>query len=207
MNVGSMRRIVASGLVAASLVLGMPAAAQNRSDGSKFLEAVEKKNRGDFDNLVAKNHTVINARDLTTGRTGMHIAVDRRDIVWLVYLANEGANPNIADNRGVTPLMLASQIGWFEGVQTLITAGAHVDEPNSTGETPLILAVHKRDIQMMRVLLRAGADPDRNDNAGRSARDYAQLEGRGSVTMAEIERSAVAKNARQGAGETYGPSF
>jgi len=202
-----MRGIVGAALAAASLAFAAPAAAQNFSDGYKFLQAVEKKDRSAFDNLVAKNHTVINSRDLTTGRTGMHIAVDRRDIVWLVYLANQGANPNIADTRGVTPLMRASQIGFFEGVETLITARARVDEPNDTGETPLISAVHRRDTQMMRLLLRAGADPDRTDNAGRSARDYAQMDGRGSLTLAEIERSARPASQRQAPGETYGPSF
>lgn len=202
-----MRGIVWAGLAAVSLAVTAPGAAQNFSDGYKFLQAVEKKDRSAFDSLVAKNHTVINSRDLTTGRTGMHIAVDRRDIVWLVYLANQGANPNIADARGVTPLMRASQIGFFEGVETLITAGARVDEPNDTGETPLISAVHRRDTQMMRVLLRAGADPDRTDNAGRSARDYAQLDGRGSLTLAEIERSARPAGQPRAAGETYGPSF
>ena len=123
-----------------------------------------------------------------------------------MFLANKGANPNLADNRGVTPLMVASQLGFFEGVQALITAGARVDEPNQAGETPLITAVHRRDTQMMRVLLTAGANPDRADNSGRSARDYATLEGPRSRTLEEIDRSA-----RDGAGnddgEVYGPSF
>jgi ankyrin repeat protein len=198
-------RIVAGALAMALLSFGAPAVAQMHSDGFKFLEAVNKKDRAEFDKLVAKNHTIVNSRDLTSGRTGLHIAVDRHDIVWLVYLANQGAIPNIADNHGVTPLMRASQMGWFEGVQTLITAGAKVDDPNETGETPLISAVHRRDTQMMRVLLRAGADPDRADNAGRSARDYAALGGQDSPLLAELERNARPASQRQASTEVYGP--
>lgn len=206
MTWGTLRKLAAIAGAASMLALATPGAAQNYSDGYKLLQAVEKKERGDFDQLVAKNHTVINARDLTSGRTALHIAVARRDSVWLSYIAGAGANPNVADNRGVTPVMLASQLGWVEGVQTLIGHGAHVDVPNSTGETPLISAVHRRDTQMMRALLRAGANPDRTDNSGRSARDYARMDGRDSLTLAEIERSAQASGGGD-SGDVYGPSF
>ncbi len=204
---GSLRTFVA-GIIAAALVLGTPAAAQNYSDGYQFLQAVEKSDVDKADELLGKPGSVlINSRDLTSGRTGLHIATDRRDVVWLVYLLNRGANPNIADRRGVTPLMRASQMGFFEGVQHLVTNGARVDDANSTGETPLILAVHRRDTAMMRVLLRAGADSDRADNSGRSARDYAELEGRDSLVFAEIERDDESGGQRRAEAGAYGPSL
>lgn len=211
MKLGTLLRIVAGGFSAALLSLALsfagPAAAQNYSDGYKFLQAVEKKDRSKVDELFAKNHTVVNARDITDGHTGLHIAVERRDLVWLGYLADMGANPNIADGKGVTPLARASQIGFIDGIQRLIAAGAQVDIPSATGETPLIAAVHRRDTAMMRALLQAGADPDRSDNSGRSARDYAEFEGPNSVTVAEIERSAKSRKERAAASQVYGPSF
>ena len=201
----SLRDVVAGATGVVLLALAVPAQAQTYSDGYKFLEAVEEKDIGEVEKLLGKpGSTLINSRDITNGRTALHIAAARRDIVWLVFLANKGANPNIADNRGVTPLMLASQLGFFEGVQALITAGARVDEPNEAGETPLITAVHRRDTQMMRVLLQAGADPDRSDNSGRTAREYATLEGANSRTLAEINRSARS-GAGNNDGEVYGP--
>ena len=112
----------------------------------------------------------------------------------------------MADTRGVTPLMRASQMGFNEGVEALVAAGARVDNPNEAGETPLIMAVHRRDTAMMRVLLGAGASPDRTDNSGRSARDYARLEGVNSQTLAELERNPKAGNARASR-EVYGPTF
>lgn len=207
MTWGSLRKLAAIAGAAWALALAAPGVAQTYSDGYKLLQAVEKKDRSEFDQLVAKNHTVINARDISNGRTALHIAVSRRDSVWLNYIASEGANPNVADNRGVTPVMLASQLGWVEGVQALIDHGAQVDVPNSTGETPLISAVHRRDTQMMRILLSAGADPDRTDNSGRSARDYAGLDGRASLTLAEIERSAQVSGGQENSADVYGPSF
>ncbi len=207
MTWGTLRKLATLAGAMAALMLAAPVAAQNYSDGYKLLQAEEKKARSEFDQLRAKTHTVITGRDLSPGRTAFHIAVARRDVVWVNYIAAQGGNPNIADGRGITPIMLASQLGWPEGIRALIDAGARVDEPNSTGETPLISAVHRRDTQMMRLLLGAGADPDRTDNSGRSARDYARQDGAGSVTLEEIERSGRSSAGRRSSGEVYGPSL
>lgn len=205
---GMVRRITLGGALAAALVLGAPAAAQTYSDGYLFLQAIEKKDVEKADELLGQpGSTVINSRDLTSGKGGLHIAAERRDAVWLVYLLNRGANPNIADRRGVTPLMRASQLGFYEGLQHLVAAGARVDVANSTGETPLILAVHRRDAAMMRVLLKAGANPDRTDNSGRSARDYAELEGKDSLVFAEIARHDADGGGDRADAAVYGPRF
>jgi ankyrin repeat protein len=201
----------AAALLALLLALSWPgaASAQNYSDGYKFLQAVEKKDGATvIEMLDAPGSTVINARDVTSGRTGLHIAVERRDIVWINFLTGRGANPNLSDSRGVTPLMRATQLGFHDGISALVKAGARVDEANSAGETPLISAVHRRDSALVRALLEAGADPDRPDNSGRSARDYAMLRGAPSALLAEIERNADESGQRRAAsGETYGPSL
>jgi ankyrin repeat protein len=192
-------------LLGAALAVSAPAAAQMYSDGYKFLKAVKDKD-GDVvnDMLGEPGSTIVNSRDITNGETGLHIATARRDLTWLQFLMGRGANPNIADKKGVTPLMLATQLGFVEGVQALAKGGARIDIANIAGETPLISAVHRRDIALMRVLLIAGANPDRTDNSGRSARDYAALDGPNSVLTSEIER-----NAKGGAADkpSYGPSL
>ncbi|MBO9518087.1 MAG: ankyrin repeat domain-containing protein [Porphyrobacter sp.] len=195
-------------MIAAILAVGTPAAAQTKSDGYKFLDAVKDKNANEVDALLRKpGSQVVNSRDLSNGRTALHIVVDMRDVTWIRYLLNRGANPNTADNRGVTPLMRASQLGYVDGVEALVAGGARVDNSNDAGETPLILAVHRKDTSMMRVLLKAGADPDRADNSGRTARDYARGDGANSAALAEIENSRAPVGVRTGSGQTYGPSL
>jgi ankyrin repeat protein len=196
---------VAAG-AAALLFAAAPAAAQQYSDGYKFLQAVEKSDLTTVKELVAKNSTVIDSRDISDGHSALHTAIKRRDSGWLRYLLSLGTNPNLADKKGVTPIMLASQIGFVEGIEMLAQRGAKIDASNDAGETPLILAVHKRDIPMLRVLLAAGADPDRSDNSGRTARDYAKLDGAASATLEEIDKHDKDKKARKPA-ETYGPTF
>ena len=187
----------------ALVIMASPAQAQF-SDGYKFLEAVKKKDGVKVTELLNQpGSTVITARDLTSGETALHIVTQRRDSVWIRFLVERGANPNARDRRGVTPLVVASRIGFIEGLQALIDAGARVDEANDAGETPLISAVHRRDVEMIRILLKAGADPDRADNSGRSAREYAKLDGGG--LLGEIERNAKPREERAGA--VYGPTF
>ena len=192
--------------LAGAMLVASPAAAQY-SDGYKFLEAVKNKNGEEVTDALSKpGSTIVNSRDLTSGQTGLHLVVERRDVLWINFLLQNGANPNIADNRGVTPLVLAAQLGFVDGVQALVSGGAKVDVANATGETPLIAAVLKGDVPLMRVLLKAGADPDRADSSGRSARDYALLDGPNSRLLSEIEKSEKPKSEREGAA-TYGPSF
>ena len=86
-------------------------------------------------------------------------------------------------------------------------AAVKYDEADDSGETPLIGAVHRGDIAIVRLLLRAGADPDRKDNSGRSARDYALLEGPTSPLVAVIASEARKKAPGTSGGATYGPTF
>lgn len=190
----------------ALLLAAVPAAAQHYSDGFKFLQAVDKAKLEDVKELVNKNSTILDSRDLSDGHTALHITVKRRDAGWVRYLLSLGENPNVADKNGVTPLMLASQIGFVEGIEMLAQKGAKVDAANDAGETPLILAVHSRDIPMLRILLAAGADPDRSDNSGRTARDYAKLEGANSQTLDEIQKNDKVRKVKK-PGQTYGPTY
>lgn len=198
--------ILVASAIAGAMLFAAPAQAQY-SDQYLFLKAVKEKDGDKVTELLdTPGSTLVNSRDLTSGETGLHIAVARRDLLWVRFLLQKRANPNIPANNGQTPLVLAAQLGFVDGAEALVTAGAQVDVPNSTGETPLIAAVHKRDTQIMRVLLKAGADPDRSDNSGRSARDYAKLDGANSRLLAEIETNQKPAGEREGA-RTYGPSF
>ena len=199
-------RIAALALVAGGLSLALPAQAQF-STSYKFLEAVRKKEGKEVTDMLAiPGSTLVNTKDVSTGDTPMHIVVARRDLTWVQFLAAKGANVNARNNKGETPLQLASNLGFSEGVEILLKLGAKVDEPNATGETALIAATHRKDAALARVLLKAGANPARNDNSGRSALDYALLDGRSNPVLAEIENASKTATAKSKA-SAYGPKF
>ncbi len=203
------RGLAAAAVLAAGLAVATPAAAQGMgfSDGYRFLEAVRKKDGEAVEkSLALPGATIVNTRDFSTGDSALHIVTQRRDATWVRFLHAKGGNVNARNNRGETPLVLASNLGWVEGVELLVGLGARVDEASSTGETPLIAATHRHDAAMARVLLKAGADPKRSDNSGRSALDYAQIDGRSNPVLAEIEAAARAATAK-GKPRSYGPSL
>ncbi len=194
-------------LLAGALIAPGSAQAQF-SKSYKFLEAVRKKEGGAVtDALDEPGSNIVNTRDSTTGETGLHIVTARRDMTWMSFLIGKGANIDARDGRGATALQIAVNLGFQEGVSLLIDHKVRLEEPNTAGETPLISAVHRRDIAIMRLLLKAGADPDRADNSGRSARDYALLDGKSSALVSEIESGAKPKGLRSGPQRTYGPAL
>lgn len=199
-------KIALAGLTGVSLLWSVPGAAQF-SKSYKFLESVRKKEGQEVtDALDQGGPTLINTRDLTTGQSALHIVTGRRDLTWMQFLVGKGANVNIRDAKGVTPLVVACSLNFVDGVEFLVSKGAHVDESNNAGETPLITAVHNRNPEMVKVLLAAGAKPNRADNSGRSALDYAKLEGSSNLVTL-LEGAVKDQAAKAGAKGSYGPKL
>ena len=188
----------------ALLTMAAPVAAQQQSQSYKFLEAVRK---GDGNAVVAildqPGQTIVNTRDVTTGEGALHIVVKRGDGTYLRYLLAKGADANLRDRSGDTPMMLAVEAGKAEIVQILGTGKANANLGNSGGETPLIRAVQRRDIALVRAVLAAGGNPDQTDNmAGMSARDYARRDTR-SPAILKVLDDTPAKTQRA----VSGPKF
>ena len=99
----------------------------------------------------------------------------------LKLLLDHGADPNINTDTGVTPLMVASGIGWVEGVtyewskaQTLDVVKLLLDLGNdvnardtSEGRTALMGAAHKGRTDVITALAEHGAKLDTRDVGSR----------------------------------------
>lgn len=174
-------------LVAASAATSLlPATAQAQmSDSYQFLKAVRER-----DGLKVKGFmdepgsTLVDTKDQSTGDAALHIVVKGRDIAWINFLAVGGARIDVRDREGNTPLILASQLGFSDGVKVLLARGANPNARNDRGETPLIYAVQSRDPLTVRALLEAGGDPNLTDRiTGLSARDYAERDRRSGALL------------------------
>jgi len=172
----------------------LPASAQFANSGYQFIQAVrERDGTKATEFLQAPGSTVVNFRD-DKGEAALHILAGRRDLQWMRFMISKDADVNIANRVGDTPLIVASRIGFVEGVDLLLKSGAQVDKPNRLGETALIVAVQQKQLSTIRRLAEAGANPDKTDNAtGRSARDYAKVDARGAEMLRVIEAAKVKK--------------
>ena len=173
----------ALGLVAALALAGLavPAAAQF-SESYNFLKAVREKDGAKATEILDKpGSTVVNTRDTNSGETALHIATRRSDAGWPGFLLQKGAQPNSQDREGNTPLMLATQVRWTEGVKIFTAIKAQLDQQNRLGETALLKAVQNRDSVIAKMLIDAGASPDINDSTGTSPRALAESDPRAAI--------------------------
>ena len=94
------------------------------------------------------------------GWTVLHSAYRHADVTSLLLC--EGCDPNVVDNDGRTPIMVASKYGYCDTVATLIDAGADVNKATNTCSTPLIEAARAGHDNIVATLIGAGAGADVN---------------------------------------------
>jgi uncharacterized protein len=105
------------------------------------------------------------------GATPFLRAAQSSDIELMRVLLEHGADPKLATDDGTTPLMVASGIGWVEGVtyewsraanvqtvEMLLDLGIDVNARNAEGRTALMGAAHKGRNEIVQLLVDRGAD-------------------------------------------------
>ncbi len=107
-------------------------------------------------------------------------------------LLDKGVYPDIQDQRGNTPLMLATDVGSLRVVNVLLESGANPNLKNKIGETALINAVWKNQIEIADQLIRKNANVNANNNRGWTALMYAAIHGH-----AELFNKLLDHNANQ----------
>jgi ankyrin repeat protein len=119
-------------------------------------------------------------------------AIRENNLSQLKSLLEQKAGASVADNRGITPLMYAAEIGSLDAMRLLIERGADVNTQNAFGSTALMWSVS--DPAKVRLLLDHGADVNMVAKSGRTALIIAAF----TNPSAEVVRLLVAKGAKVG---------
>jgi ankyrin repeat protein len=139
------------------------------------------------------------------GATALHWAVYAEDAEMTAALIRAGANVNVRNNYGVSPMAIAAKHANPNILGQLLKAGA---DPNdkinfiNSDETPLMHAARAGNVDAVNMLLLAGAQVNARESwNGQSALQWAAAEGRGAVVEALIEGGADIRQ-RSNAGTT-----
>jgi ankyrin repeat protein len=108
------------------------------------------------------------------------------DLVLVRDLLALGANPNVRDEDGRTPLFSAVLGGSLGLVGLLIESGAEVNARDSQGFTPLHYAAQEDLLEMARLLIAKGADVNAQDEDGSSVLWRAVFSERGRRDLLEL---------------------
>lgn len=101
------------------------------------------------------------------------LAMQQSGIPAVELLLEYGANPNVTDRSGVTPLMNAAGSGAQKYTAMLIEAKAELDLQDSAGATALMHAVKAASYEVVSLLLAAGADRTIRNDRRHTALDLA----------------------------------
>ncbi|XP_014221882.1 alpha-latrocrustotoxin-Lt1a-like [Trichogramma pretiosum] len=108
-----------------------------------------------------------------TGDSTLHLALASRHKEVAVLLLKHGADPNLANEKGETPLHIICERSCVDGLAKLFfeilderQQRIQIDAQDKSGNTPLHLATWYRNAKVVELLLRRGSDPNSVNHEG-----------------------------------------
>lgn len=106
-------------------------------------------------------------------RSALGCAASNGAVKLMTYLITQGADVNLTDKSGWTPLHHAAHRKHPEAILKLLQNGSSVTAKTEYGYTALHLAAASRNAALAEMLLRAGADPNATEAKGYTPLHYA----------------------------------
>ncbi|GFG22243.1 isoform 4 of ankyrin-2 [Aspergillus udagawae] len=108
--------------------------------------------------LLIKTRSDMDYPNVITGDTALHIAVELKRQRIVLFLLEKGANTNVLNKKGLTPLQLAAKTDNCEALSVLLERGAKVEARSMLGSRALHLAASEGNWIAFDILLIGGAD-------------------------------------------------
>ena len=118
------------------------------------------------------------------GQSLLHIACQSGNKKIVELLINSGADVNVSNRRGLTPLDIAERDGQTEIIELLRVHGA------KKGFSNLLRAINSGDIEQVKLLISQGADVNTKNNAGQTLLHIACRSGNKEVVEFLIDQGA-----------------
>lgn len=132
----------------------------------------------------------VNCRD-TNDNTLLLMALRKQRYAVATYLLDKGAEVNLCNCRGVSPLLAAAYAADTHMVGRLLAAGAGVQVADNRGFAPLHAAAVTGRVEILELLLQHGADIHAEDMHGNTAAMQALMHGRTPAVQFLQSRGAI----------------
>lgn len=152
------------------LVLTVNAENKNEKIISEFYDAAVFGKLDKVKKMLKKDPTLVNAKG-KWGFAALHGVAGEDQLEMLKFLISKGADVNIQNDEGISPLHLAA---YPKVVQILVQNKADLNKLDKIGNTPLhIQTEHPEGYDCMEALLKLGAKPNLKNKRGSTPLDVA----------------------------------
>jgi ankyrin repeat protein len=145
---------------------------------------LDNRKLGEVRKMILSDASLIHARQGSNGSTPLFIACMWGDTRTAQLLIDYGANVNVRNFRGETPLHAATWEGKLNAMLLLIREGAYLEMPSTPArKTALHEAVYKGNIETIKLLLENGAFINPEDADGYTPLHYACRNGTDNIAV------------------------
>lgn len=138
---------------------------KNKEKCQKLLKLAVDQKRNTMENLKYIKQTSMKQKSMELITA---VSNEQLDVVKML-LQDKTVNVNFQDENGLTALYWASENGFFDIVQVLLSAGANPNIRTNQGNTALMAASSMDYIDVIQSLLQAGVDSNLTNNDGDTA--------------------------------------
>lgn len=126
---------------------------------------------------------------LPQNKSPFEAAILANDLEKVKQLIAQGADVNIRDSRGNTPLLQAVLMGRLSFVEVLISAGADINAKSPSGRIPLDVAKRRRRTDVVEVLTRAAQEQANVEN--KPSQDSSPFDSQEPKQLTSLHRAAA----------------
>ncbi len=145
--------------VAVGFPLGKHRPGTDNDVRNDFRSAIMFRNIARAEMLLEREPSLASS-DLRDGMTVVHFSVGYQAADILDLLIARGADVNIADDRGITPLHIAAQKNNRDITLALLRAGARINAKDQSGRSAADHAIRHDQLRQARLLIENGAEAD-----------------------------------------------
>ena len=119
-----------------------------RGDLNKIKSVLDAKNFSERQEIINEKHY-----HTTDGGTILHAAVANKHKEVVEYLVSCGANLELTDRHGSTPLAIAAWKEYYDILEYLLTHNANIDPTDVDNETPFTEAARHNRVELVKFLV------------------------------------------------------